>query len=149
MFVVGMLTYVGLTIIGVRFPLILAAIAFLFELVPNVGPWAAYLPALTVALTDGWTTAIKVSALYLAIQALENYLIVPVIHGREAEMPALLIIIAILVGGALMGILGALIALPVALVLHTLFFDVLVPWRQRKIEEAEERRQPKLVASGE
>jgi predicted PurR-regulated permease PerM len=71
------------------------------------------------------------------------------VHGREAEMPALLIIIAILVGGALMGILGALIALPVAVILQTLFLDVVVPWRRRKIEEAERRRQPKLVASGE
>jgi predicted PurR-regulated permease PerM len=149
MFAVGGLTYAGLTLLGIRFPLILATIAFLLELLPTIGPWLAYVPALAVALTQGWEEAIKVSALYLGIQAAENYLIVPVVHGREAQMPALLIIVAILVGGALMGILGALIALPVAVILQTLFLDVVVPWRKRKVEEAERRRQPKLVASGE
>jgi len=149
MFVVGGLTYAGLTLLGIRFPLILATIAFLLEMLPTIGPWLAYIPALAVALTQGWEEALKVSALYLGIQAAENYLIVPLVHGREAEMPALLIIVAILVGGALMGVLGALIALPVAVILQTLFLDVFVPWRRRKIEEVERRRQPKLVASGE
>jgi predicted PurR-regulated permease PerM len=134
MTVVGACVYIGLTILGVPFAAVLAFIAFLSEAIPMVGPWAAYLPALGVALTQDARTVIEVTVLYLAVQGLENYLIVPLVHGRESQVPALLIIFAILAGGTLMGILGALVAVPLALILHTLFFELFVPWRTARLE---------------
>lgn len=138
MLVVGVITYVGLLLIGIRFPIVLATLAFLFELIPTVGPWLAYAPALAVALTDGIVPAIQVSILYFVIQQIESYVVIPVVHGQN--IPALLIIIALLVGAALMGILGALIALPLAIIVHTFYFEVVVPWRQRQIADARRQR---------
>jgi predicted PurR-regulated permease PerM len=136
MTVVGVTTYIGLLIIGIRFPLVLATIAFIFEILPIVGPWIAFIPALAIALTDGFWPAVQVSILYLAIQQFESYVVVPIVYGRQVKLPALLIIVAIFIGGALMSVLGALIALPVALILHTLFFEVFVPWRRERVERS-------------
>lgn len=132
---VGITTFVGLVIIGVEFPLLLAFIAFLTEAIPMIGPWLAFLPAFAVAMTDGPWTAAQVAVLFLIIQGIENYIITPLVHGRQSEMPALLIFIALLIGGALMGILGALVALPAAVCLYILFFELIVPWNQRRLGE--------------
>jgi predicted PurR-regulated permease PerM len=144
MTVVGALTYIGLTILGINFALLLAVLAFIFEVLPMVGPWIAYFPALAVALTQGIVPAIQVSILYLLIQQIESYVVVPLVQGREAQLPALLIIVSLLIGGVLMGILGALIALPTAVVIHTLFFELFVPWRQSRL-----RSRPVLVTPEE
>ena len=132
MLAVGTLLYIGLLFLGVPFPLVLAAIAFLTELLPYIGPWLGYIPALLVSLTLGWVKVIEVSALYLAVQEIEAHVLVPLVHSRVNQVPALLIIVAVLVGGSLMGILGALIGLPLAVIGYTLFFELFVPWRQRQ-----------------
>ena len=132
MLAVGMITYIGLLIIGVDAPLLLAIIAFLFELLPMIGPWIAFIPALAVGLTDGVWTALQVSILYLLIQQIESYIIAPVVYGNRARVPGLLILSAILLGGSLMGVLGAIAALPIAVCLHILFFEVVVPWNERR-----------------
>lgn len=133
MLAVGTLTFIGLVILDVRFALILATLAFLLEILPFLGPWLAYAPAAVVAITQGWETFIAVSVLYLVIQQLESYVIVPVVQGRETKLPELLILVSVLIGAALMGILGALVAIPVAVIGHTLFMEVFVPWRQSRL----------------
>ena len=130
---VGSITFIGLVVIGVEFPLMLAFIAFFAEAVPMIGPAIAFVPAFAVALTDGFWPAVQVCILFLAIQGIENYLITPVIHGRGSEIPAMLIFVALLVGGALMGIVGALVALPAAVCVHILFFEVVVPWTRERV----------------
>jgi len=119
----------------VDFALILAFIAFLMEAVPMIGPWIAFIPAFAVALTDSTWTAIQVSILFLGIQAFENYFVTPVIHGRGSEVPAMLIFVALLVGGALMGIMGALVALPAAVCIHVLFMELVVPLAREQVGE--------------
>jgi predicted PurR-regulated permease PerM len=131
---VGIMTYAGLLLLDVPFALPLAVLAFIFEIIPIVGPWIAFIPAFAIALTQGPLVALGVAVLYLVVQQVESYVIVPVIHGRETRMPGLLIISAIMFGFPLMGILGALLALPVALFLHSLTTLVLVPWRQGVLE---------------
>ncbi len=135
MFAVGIMTYVGLTIIGVPLAPLLAVLAFLFELLPIVGPWLAFAPAFVVALTQGIGMAIAVAVLYLVIQQIESYVLVPMIHGRGTKLPGLMIISAIMVAYPLMGILGALIALPIAMIVHTVATDLLVPWRKQQLGE--------------
>ena len=135
---IGAVTYLGLLIIGVKLPLVLAFIAFTFEALPMIGPWLAFIPALGVALTDGIWAVVQVSILYLLIQGFENYIVTPLVHGRESRVPALLILVAILVGGGLMGVLGALVALPLAVMGHILFFEVVVPWNERRFARESE-----------
>ena len=133
MLAIGVTAYVGLLIIGIKFPLILGFLAFLSEVLPLIGPWIAFIPAFAIALTQGVWPAIAVALLYLLILGFENYVVTPVVHGHESQMPALLILVAILTGGTLMGALGALVALPVAVIAHTLFFEVVVPWNERRL----------------
>jgi predicted PurR-regulated permease PerM len=132
---IGVLVYIGLTLLGMPYAFVLAALAFGLEILPILGPWLAFIPALMIALTEGWQTTILVTILYLALQQAESYVIVPVFHRRGTGMPELLILVAVLVGGALMGILGALIALPLAVILHTVVMEVIVPWRQGQVAD--------------
>lgn len=139
MVAIGVITYVGLTLIGVPYAFVLAAIAFALEILPILGPWLAFMPALAIALTEGWQTTLLVAALYLAIQQIESYVIVPVFHKQGTGMPELLILVAVLIGGSLMGVLGALIALPLAVIVHTLLMELVVPLRQAQVAEAAEQ----------
>lgn len=137
MLAIGLLTYVGLTILGVPYAFVLAAISFALEILPILGPWLAFAPALLIALTEGWQTTVLVAVLYLALQQLESYVIVPVFHRQGTGMPELLILMAVLIGSALMGVLGALIALPAAVIIHTVLLEVVVPWRQAQVMKPE------------
>lgn len=142
MLAVGLIVYIGLVIIGIPFALPLAVLAFLFEIIPIVGPWIAFIPAFAVALTEGVFAALAVAILYLVLQQVESYVITPVIYGRGTQMPGLLVLIAIMIGFPLMGVLGALLALPVALFFYTLVTRVIVPWRQQQLlEHAVARRE--------
>ncbi len=137
MTVIGVATYIGMTLLGIPFPLLLAFIAFLSEILPIIGPWLGFVPALILAATQGWEAMVAVSVFYLVLQQIESNVIQPIVTSRRTDMPALLIIVAIIVGGSLMGILGALAAVPVAIVIQTFVMDVVVPWRQRQVGTAE------------
>lgn len=123
--VVGVLTYIGLVILGVEFALPLAIIAGLFEVVPVVGPILAAIPAVLIGFTVSPLFAALVGGLYLAIQQLENHLIVPQVMKRAVGLNPLLVILAITVGGRLLGIAGALLAVPLAVVIQLVVQEVL------------------------
>jgi predicted PurR-regulated permease PerM len=111
---VGAVTFVGLTLLGVRGASILAVIAAIGEVVPMVGPIVAAIPAVVVALTQSPGLAIATLVLYLLIQQLENNLLVPKIMEQAVELHPLAVIVAIMIGGELLGVVGALVAVPVA-----------------------------------
>lgn len=134
---VGLFTYLGLLILGVPFALILGVLAFILGILPVIGATITFAIAFLLALTEGLTIALMVAALYVAIESLESYVLIPIVQRSQTRMPELLILVAILVGGALMGILGALIALPATVVLYILVHDVIVPWRQSQLERRE------------
>jgi predicted PurR-regulated permease PerM len=136
MTVIGVITYIGLRILGVPFPFLLAVLAFSLELLPVLGPWLAGIPAVMLALTEGPETALAVVVFYLALQFFESNVVLPLVQRQQTEMPALVILVAVLVGGAAMGILGALAALPVAVIIYTVAAEVVVPWRQRRAESS-------------
>lgn len=133
MTIVGVVTYIGLVILGVPFPFLLAATAFLFELLPVLGPWLSAVPAVALALTVSPELALAVAVFYLVLQQIESNVILPLIQRRQTEMPALVVLSAVLLGTAAMGILGALVALPAAVVVHTLVTEVVVPWREQQL----------------
>lgn len=147
MTIVGVVTYIGLVILGVPFPFLLATIAFLFELLPVLGPWLSSIPAVILALTVSPELAIAVGVFYLVLQQIESNVILPVIQRHQTEAPAILVLTAVLLGGAAMGVLGALVALPLLIVIHTVVTEVVVPWRKREI--GGERTEPSDPTVGE
>ncbi|HEY6058085.1 MAG TPA: AI-2E family transporter [Candidatus Limnocylindrales bacterium] len=118
---VGVFTYVGLLgldrfvdpIFG-RFALLLAIIAGLFELLPIIGPIIGAIPAVLLAATAGGEAAIAALALYFVVQQVENNLLVPKIQGDATRLHPSAVMFALIVGGAIAGLLGAILALPVA-----------------------------------
>lgn len=108
---VGILTALGLWAIGLPLAPLLGIIAALFAFIPNIGPVLAILPALSLALPDG--LQMMVVAVYVVVQAVESYLITPLIQQNETSLPPALIIAVQVLFGALFGILGLALATPI------------------------------------
>ncbi len=125
-FAVALLTYAGFLLLGVRFPLVLAIIIGITNLIPIVGPIIGAVPAWIVAFLDTPLLSLKVILLIVIIQQVECQLIVPVIIGRSAHLHPLAIIIALLLGGKLFGFAGLLLAVPAALTLRILGKHLLI-----------------------
>ncbi|MEN9852251.1 MAG: hypothetical protein RI996_194 [Candidatus Parcubacteria bacterium] len=112
--IIGLLSYIGLSIIGVPYALLLAILAGLFELIPVIGPLLSMVPAALLALSSGGIAlALSVVVLYLIIQQLENNVIVPMVMHKMVGLNSLLVILSLLVGAKLAGIWGMLLAVPV------------------------------------
>ena len=129
---IGVITFIGLSILDVRLAVLLAFIAFTMELIPMIGFWIAAIPAIIIAFTQGTFVALQVGLLYAAIQLFENYVVTPMVHSRESEVPALLIFVSLTIGGSLLGILGALVALPVAVLLRITYLELIKPWNEQR-----------------
>lgn len=112
--IVGALDWIGLSIIGAPYALTLALISGIFEIVPTIGPLVAGLIAVLVTLADSPIKALFVLILYTVVQQLENSLIVPKVMQKAIGLSPVIIILAILIGGQLLGIVGAVIAVPIA-----------------------------------
>lgn len=123
--IVGVLVYLGLTILGVKYALVLAIIAALFELIPVFGPILSAVPATIVGFADGGVTlGILVVALYIIIQQFENHLIYPLVVTKVVGVPPLLVILALIVGAQLAGFLGIILAVPFAAALQEVVRDL-------------------------
>jgi predicted PurR-regulated permease PerM len=110
----GVFAYVVLSILGVPQPLLLAIVAAVADAIPVVGVVIATVPAVLLALTVSPPVAVIVLALYLVYQQVENYLIVPRVYRGTLELHPFAVLIAVLVGAQLLGVLGVLLALPIA-----------------------------------
>ena len=129
---VGVLVFVAMWLVGVRYPGLLAALAAFGEFVPYVGPIIAAVPAVTLALFESPTQALIVLGLYLTLQILEGYVLFPIVVGSQSEIPPLLIVAGLLAGGAMGGVLGALVAIPVAGALRVVILRVVAPWLRQQ-----------------
>jgi predicted PurR-regulated permease PerM len=127
----AVLTYVVLKVLGMPFPLLLATFVGLLALVPIVGTLVGGIIVTLVGLSDGWQTALVVLAYYIAYHVFEAYVLTPRIMRRVIEMPPAVTIVAVVAGGTLLGILGALLAIPIAASLLVLYEQVAVPHQQR------------------
>ncbi|MDD3925813.1 MAG: AI-2E family transporter [bacterium] len=115
---IGFLTSIGLLIMGVPFALVLGLIAAVLEVVPNLGPIIAAVPAILLAFSSkGWAFALGVAGFYVFVQIIESYVLAPTILGRSVGLDPLTIILAVMVGGHYAGILGVLVAIPASAVL--------------------------------
>lgn len=120
MFVVFVLTAIGLAIIGIPLWLVLALLAGLISFIPNFGPLLALIPALLVALMQSPQTAALVAGLYILIQFIESNFITTLVQKKLLNMPPALIIIAQLIMGALTGAWGLVLATPLIVIVIVL-----------------------------
>lgn len=123
-FIVGLTSFIGLQLLGVRYALILAILAGLFELIPYVGPIFSAIPAAIVALAQAPILALAVIALYIIIQQLENNILVPKIMQKVTGLNPVISIMALLIGVKIGGIFGAIFAIPVAILIVVFLEDV-------------------------
>jgi len=118
--IIFILSFIGLSVLGVKYALILALFAGLTEFVPILGPILGSIPAIFVAFNQAPLLALFVILLYLLIQRMENDFLVPTIMQRTVGVNPLVSIIALLIGGKLAGIVGVLLAIPVVTVIGVL-----------------------------
>jgi len=123
MFLVGLATYIGLTILGLEFALPLAVIAGLLEIIPVIGPVVSAVPAVIIAFVQGPILGVATVALYILVQQLENNILVPKVMEKAIGLSPLVTIFALLVGGTLFGVIGAVLAVPAAAIGHVLIED--------------------------
>jgi predicted PurR-regulated permease PerM len=109
---IGILAYIGYLLIGMPYPLLMAAFVSLFDIIPYLGPFFGALPALLMATTISWKMVILVIVVNLICQNLESNVISPQVVGKSMRMHPLTIILVLLVGGELAGIVGMILAVP-------------------------------------
>lgn len=138
--VVGLtiLTFVGFSEFG-QFTLVLAVIAGVLEWFPIIGPIIAAIPAILIGLTISPAAAIAAAVLYTAIQQLENNLLVPKVMGDAVELHPAVMILALVAGGALFGLPGAILAAPVVAIGRDLYRYAFQRLHDRSPDEAWER----------
>jgi predicted PurR-regulated permease PerM len=125
---VGFATFGGLLLLSAtvdpvfgRFAILLSVIAGVLELLPIIGPIIAAIPAVLLALTGGIDAAIAAVVLYTVVQQLENNLLVPKIQGDAVELHPSAVMLALVLGGAIAGLLGAILALPITAAARDIF----------------------------
>lgn len=111
---VGVLVYMGLMLLGVKYALVLALLAGMFEIIPIFGPIMAAIPSAAIAFIQSPSLSLWVIVLYVIVQQVENHLIYPLVVRKAVGVPPLLVIIALLVGGKLGGFFGFILAVPIA-----------------------------------
>lgn len=122
--IVGLVVYVGLSLMGIKFALIMGMLAFVFEIVPVVGPVLAAIPAIALAFLQDPTLGLWVFMFYVAVQQLENHILVPIVMGRTVGLNPVVVIMALLVGGQLAGIAGMILSVPVATIIVEVIDDM-------------------------
>jgi len=125
--IAGVSTYIWLLIFGVPYPLLLALMVAILDLVPIVGSTIGGIIVSLVALSVSLPVAVATVAFYIVFRLAEDYLLVPRIVGRVVQIPATVTFVAVLLGGAMLGIIGALIAIPVAAALRILLQETVFP----------------------
>ncbi len=133
--IAGVVTFVGLTLIGVPYAVALAAWVALSDLVPGFGALIGAIPVLIVAATTGTTEFVSALILLVVYQQIENYVLAPRIMNRAVDLSPPIVIVALLVGGTLAGIVGALLALPIAALVKILASEFLVRPRVEAVRE--------------
>lgn len=125
MFAVGLLTYIGLAIIGIEYAFTLALFAGITELIPVIGPLIGWIAAIPIAANESANALIWVTILYFVIQRLENNLLVPMIMKQATGLHPIIVLFSMLVGFHFLGILGVIISVPVAAVFGIFIEDYL------------------------
>ncbi len=126
--VVGVGTFIGLLVLGAfvdpvfsRYAVLLAVIAGVMELLPVIGPIISAVPAVLLGATAGLQGVVAALLLYFAVQQVENTILVPKIQGDATKLHPAVVIFSLILGGAIAGLLGAILALPIAATLRDIY----------------------------
>ncbi len=123
MFIIGLLSYIGLILLGVKFALTLALLTAVFEIIPFIGPILSGAVAIIIALTQSPFLALFVLILFIVIHQLEGHIIAPQIMKRVVGLNPLVVIISMLIGAKLAGLLGVVVVVPLAAAISVLLKD--------------------------
>jgi predicted PurR-regulated permease PerM len=120
--IAGVVSFIAFTILGVRFAVPLAFVVAICDLIPMIGATLGAIIGVTVALFSSgvWPTTVLVAAFFVAYQQLENYLIAPRVLKTTVELGAAAVLIAGLIGATILGLVGALMAIPIAAAFNVL-----------------------------
>lgn len=124
---VGLMVFSGIYLLGVEYPLVLGLLATITETIPIIGPIIGAVPAILLAYLASPTLAVKVLIFFVVVHQLENHIIVPNIMGHTIDLHPSTIIIVLLIGGQLLGIVGMMLAVPVAAILKVLIKNLWYP----------------------
>lgn len=130
-FIIFLFTYAGLSLLGIEYALVLALIAGLVEFIPYFGPILASVPAILLALNKSLLLALFVAFLYMIIQWTENNIVVPKLMQKVVGLNPVIIIAVLLIGFKLAGVVGAVLAIPVATAASVFIKDIF----DNKLEE--------------
>lgn len=142
--VVGVLVFVGLTILDVRFAIVLGIVAGVFELIPIIGPWLGAIPGIIVVLATSPEDFVWVVLLYLGIQLLENSLLVPRIQSKALHVHPVMIMVVLVLGSELAGLWGVVLGPPLVAAAKEVFMYFRDYWAhelpfQQALREEQER----------
>ena len=120
-FSVGFLVYIGLSILGIKYAFVLALIAAITEIIPYVGPFLGAFPGVLIGFTISPLTGVFNNFIVFYIQQVENSFLTPKIMSKAVGLNPVIVIISILVGAKIGGPIGAIMSIPVAIILKYLF----------------------------
>jgi len=120
-FIIGVISAIALTIIGVRFSLLLGVIAGVFELIPNIGPLLGAIPAILIALAQDPTKALITAIFAIAIQQVENMVLTPRVLGGSVQLHPVVVMVVLVIGSELGGLIGLFLAPVLTALLRDLF----------------------------
>lgn len=123
--IIGSSSAIGLWAMGIPYFYVLALLSGVGELIPVVGPFLSAIPAIAVAASVSLDKVVLVAIFFIVQQQFENHLLVPRIMSKQVGVSAVTVIVALLIGGSLLGIVGALLAVPTAAILQVIATEVL------------------------
>lgn len=122
--IIFLLTYLGLSILGVNYALVLALIAGITEIIPYLGPILGAIPAVFIAFTQSPMLAVFVAILYAIVQAVENNILVPKIMQKAVGLNPIISIFVLMIGFKLGGVIGAILAIPLSTAIGVIIKDL-------------------------
>ncbi len=126
--IVGSMTFAGLLIMGTEYALVIGIFAALLEIVPYAGPIATGIVAFIMIVPQSASLAVGAIILFFVIHQIENHILVPLIVGRVVGIDPVMVVLAILAGSQIDGLVGAVIAIPVAIIIQ----EVMDDWSEKK-----------------
>ena len=118
--IIAALTFLGMWIMGVPYPMVIGLLAAITEWIPIVGPIVGAIPAILLGATVDLSLSFKVLIFYIVIQQVDSHLIMPQVMGAVISLHPVVIVIALLIGGTLFGVAGMILTVPVTAVLQIL-----------------------------
>lgn len=136
--VVGVMVFLGLFFLGIRFAILLGVLAGLFELMPIIGPWLGAIPGILVTLATSPEDIVWVILLYLGIQLFENLLLLPRVQSHALKVHPIVIIMVIVIGSEVAGLWGVVLGPPLAAAVKGVYIYFSQVWSEQDLRSKEE-----------